>query len=124
MVDAVIELNNAGPTPHAAHVFSEEISIIGFHVTMVDGGDGTQFTFQLAADSASAFAARTMNLVGSAVNATPAAAHAPLSASVSFSPVTVTAGNLFGVVVTSGPTTLNAGGQLMTVTIEARRKIV
>lgn len=125
MIDAVTYQNNAGNTPHASHLFSENLNIIGFHITMMDGGDGTQYTFQLAVDTPANFGARNMALVGSSVQATPAQVHGPLSASVAFvSPVSVTAGAVFGVVITGGATTASAGGQMMTVTIEARRKVL
>jgi hypothetical protein len=123
VIDAVVFPNSNAP--HAAHLASEELNIVGFHVTMIDGGDGTQFSFQLAVDSVASYTNRSMSLVGAVAQASPPTAHAPLSVTAMYAGVEpVQAGEVFGIVITGGPTTANAGGQLMTVTIEARRKIV
>ena len=123
-VDAIIYQSNGGVFPHVVWKLSDDVDIIGFTVAMADAS-ASNLAFDLCLGTDANYVARAMVVQSSSqVTLTPASANEPAVGSITLSSaLSVNAGTLIGIVITSGANTAGTGGHGLSVTLEARRRV-
>lgn len=125
IVDAIIYQSNGGVLPHVAWKLTDDIEVIGYTIAMADAS-ATSLVFDICLGTDAKYNARTMVAQNVKLTLTPAFANDPAISTLSFgsSPLSVSAGTVLGIVITNGASTLANGGHGLSVTVEARRRVV
>jgi hypothetical protein len=99
-----------------------ELKVHAFTIALADSGAGGTFTFQLYSGSVAQYNAGTLSAIGVSLGMSPAG-NVPITKAVAFaSPVTVSAGDVLGLVCIASPA-VGSGGQMLSVTVECEREV-
>lgn len=125
VLDAIVYQSNRTGLPHVAWTLSETLEIVSYSVNLADGGN-TGLQFALGYGNKTKYRNSTMSILpNTTLTLTPATSHAPTIDSLTLSSAyTLNAGDVLGLMIVAGDTAVSDGGQMLSVTIEARRNVV